>query len=60
MTAADAAGVTATVPGGTPAQRSWQRPIRMADTPVSSFMEIAPVDLLKSLPDALKPEGFKQ
>lgn len=32
----------------------------LADTPASSFMEIAPVDLLKSLPDALKPEGFKQ
>ncbi len=32
----------------------------MADTPPSSFMDIAPADLLKALPDALKPEGFKQ
>ncbi len=32
----------------------------VADTPPSSFLEIAPVDLLKSLPDALRPEGFKQ
>jgi len=32
----------------------------LVDTPPSSFMDIAPADLLKALPDALKPEGFKQ
>jgi len=32
----------------------------LAEPPPSSFLDIAPVDLLKSLPDALKPEGFKQ
>ena len=32
----------------------------VADTPPSSFMDIAPADQLKALPDALKPEGFKQ
>jgi len=31
----------------------------LAETPPSSFLDIAPVDLLKSLPDAFKPEGFK-
>ncbi len=31
----------------------------LAETPPSSFLEIAPVDLLKALPEALKPDGFK-
>ena len=30
----------------------------MPDTPPSSFMDIAPADVLKTLPDALRPTGF--
>ena len=30
----------------------------MPNTPPSTFMDIAPTDLLKALPDALKPAGF--
>jgi pilus assembly protein CpaB len=32
----------------------------VANTPPSTYLDIAPVDLLKALPDALRPDGFKQ